>query len=287
MQTGSERGPRGTRPPLCAPASVCARIGTPSPPSCARGCTMPAAPPALPSPFGRGAQHTRKWGTRRPARPPPPRRPARAERGHATPSPSLSQSCGRGAHEGTPPSFAPGPLPRPPCPVRAERGTRGRTALGPSLPIRAEGGRPRAHRSATPLGRLPVRAERAYPPRPFTRKGSTPFAPCALVHTRKWDANARPRRSAPCTRLREREDRAGTPFSPLTPVFAQRTPAPPLQHGAQKRRANGRGVEWEGGAHARTVSGVRTPSCPPCGGPGWRINRGGVAPPRFPHRGDT
>ncbi|KAH9013404.1 hypothetical protein EDB85DRAFT_1899778 [Lactarius pseudohatsudake] len=124
-----------------------------------------------PPPFAPPPQFAREWGAG--GTPCPPSE-------HVTPSPSLPQSCGMGAHEGMPPLFAPGP---------------------------------------SFLGRAVLEVHVGAPPLP-----------------------------------REREDRAGTPLSPLTPVFAQMAPAPPLplQCAEATRERTGRGMG--GGAHARTVS---------------------------------
>ncbi|KAH9030484.1 hypothetical protein EDB85DRAFT_1425465 [Lactarius pseudohatsudake] len=204
------------------------------------------SPRPLPFRPRRPVRAERRHARARNSRPVPlllwPRRPVHAERAHARarrplPSPFARKGGARGHAAPLRPRSLPSLHDRVLC---ARKGVRvGAPPSALSFPIRAEGGRTRARRLATPLGRLPIRAERG-----------------------------RGKDQPPCTHLREWGDHAGTPPSRrLPPVFAQRG-----HPGAQVQRANGRGVEWKGGAHTRTVSGVGVAHKPSRGAPrDWEV----------------
>ncbi|KAH9037130.1 hypothetical protein EDB85DRAFT_2201915 [Lactarius pseudohatsudake] len=208
-------------PVVCSPPSPIR-----APYSHRKGGHVAPAPPLLataPSTHGKEAHE----GTQLLACPPPPLAAAPCTRGkgacEGTPAPPFPiRAKGGSTRACCPPSPPVPPLPsRPRRPVRAERGTRERTALGPFLPH----SRGRGAHEGTPPGNPP------WPPLDTRRKGA-------------WE------RSAPLHPFARMGGLRGNPlFSPLAPIFAQKG-----HPGAQVRRANGRGVEWNGGAHKRTVN---------------------------------
>ncbi|KAH9025936.1 hypothetical protein EDB85DRAFT_1893616 [Lactarius pseudohatsudake] len=181
--SGDHAGP-DPPPPFAPPPQFAREWGagsTPCPPSCARGCTMPATPGPFPPPSA------------------------------AAPS-----TRGKGARDATP--CLPLPLTAAPC-TRGKGAREGTRHPAPPFPNRVEGRCTWAHHPSSP----PVPPSSAAP---SCTRG-------------KGHARAHP-------------FRAGTPLSPLTPVFAQMAPAPPLPLRCAEATHEWTGRGMGGGAHAQT-----------------------------------